>query len=97
MANPSKDIKSVMDMIVMLLTGNLNPNWTQSRKLLGDYHILQKLKYFDKDNISRQVILSCRELIKTNALSEERINKVSKAATVLFRWASALVCIYHAP
>ena len=55
MANPSKDIKNVMDIVVMLVTGNLKPTWMDAKKLLTDHHILQKLKYFDKENVSRLV------------------------------------------
>ena len=70
MPNPPQEIKSVMDMVVMLLTGNTNPNWAASRKLLGDSKFLQKLKYFDKENISESVILQCREIIRANKLCE---------------------------
>lgn len=69
MANPPKDIKNVMDMVVMLLTGNTSPNWVASRKLLGDPKFLQKLRYFEKENVSQSVIVKCREIIKVNKLS----------------------------
>ena len=73
MANPNNDIKSVMDMIVILLTGNMKPSWTDSRKLLGDSKFLQKLKYFDKENISRPAIVKCRDIIRAHKLCEKRL------------------------
>ena len=98
MANPSKDIKNVMDIVVMLVTGNLKPTWTDARKLLGDYHILQKLKYFDKENVSHQVIVKCRDIISSSNLSAaQRVKKASKAAIIFFNWAYAIVFMYHSP
>ena len=70
MPNPTQDIKSVMDMVVMILTVNTVPNWAASRRLLGDAKFLQKLKHFDKENISESVILQCREIIRANKLCE---------------------------
>ena len=70
MPSPSPDIKSVMDMVVMLLTGNTAPNWAACKRLLGDAKFLQKLKHFDKENISESVILQCREIIRANKLCE---------------------------
>jgi len=97
MAKPPQDIKNVMDMVVMILTGNETPNWTNSRRLLGDSKFLQRLKYFDKENISRSVIVNCREIIRSNKLCEQRMKKVGRAATAFFKWVHALVCIYHNP
>lgn len=86
-----------MDMVVMLLTGNLTPNWTASRKLLGDQKFLHNLRYLDKENIPHQVIVNCRDIIRSNNLSEQKIQKASGTATVIFKWVYALVCIYHMP
>ena len=97
MANPAKDIKNVMDIIVMLVTGNLKPTWMDSKKLLADHHILQKLKYFDKENVSRLVLGKCRDIISSNKLNAQRVQKASKAAIIFFNWAYALVCMYHSP
>ena len=65
--------------------------WPTSLKLLGDFHFLDTLKAYDKDNISPPLIKKIREKYSSNPeFVPELIKNASTAAEGLCKWVRAM-------
>jgi len=101
--NPPPMVKLVMEAVCVLLdvkparlpdpgTGKMiNDFWEPSKKLLGDMGFMDKLRNYDKDNISPKIIGVIRE--KYTSLDEftpANAAKASSAAEGLCKWCLAM-------
>lgn len=94
---PPAAVKSIMDMVVILLTGSLKPDWMSAKKLLVDpMKFLARLKNYDKDGLTKPLLLACRKIIRLQKL-DHAAAAVNTAAESIFTWVHALVCLYHVP
>jgi len=68
---------------VCLLFG-AKQEWSDAKKLMGDLQFLEKLKKYDKDNISPKIIKSLKKLMNDPDFTPEHVKNVSVAASSLF-------------
>ena len=73
-------------MIVMLLTGNLKPDWKSFKKLAGDLRFMEKLINFDFAKVPPRVINACRKYFRNANLDVNQVRNVSMAAASMFVW-----------
>lgn len=87
-AKPPEAVKTVMEAVCILM--NSKPDWDSAKKLLSDIAFIEKLKSYDKDNISPSTLKKLSKYVTDPAMAVDAVKKVSKAATSLCMWVHAM-------
>merc|ERR1719171_3456206 len=89
-AKPPPLVEVVLGAVCLLM--GKKENWDESKKLLGDLHLLENLKEYDKDALAMNPKLTkqLQKYIKSEDFVKEKVSKVSKAATSLCLWVRAM-------
>jgi dynein heavy chain len=66
------------------------PSWAQAKTELGDVNFLQRIKNFDKDNISNATLKKMEKYTKDPNFTPPLVAKVSAAAGALCQWVHAM-------
>ncbi|XP_053147968.1 dynein axonemal heavy chain 6 isoform X2 [Hemicordylus capensis] len=85
---PPDLVMTVMEAISILL--NAKPDWATAKQLLGDSNFLKRLLEYDKENISRQILLKLQKYINNPDFVPEKVEKVSKACKSMCMWVRAM-------
>lgn len=85
---PPEAVRIVMEAVCILMGSKTD--WDAAKKLLGDLNFIEKLKTFDKDNISPAILKKLSKYIADPVMAVEAVKKVSKAATSLCMWVHAM-------
>lgn len=73
----------------MILLGK-EPNWASAKKEMNDQGFMQKLKLFDKQNVSTKTLLKLEKLTKDPKMDPSYVERLSDAAAGLCRWVRAI-------
>ncbi|KAL7998900.1 putative AAA+ ATPase domain, dynein heavy chain region D6 P-loop domain-containing protein [Plasmopara halstedii] len=87
-AKPPEAVETVMNAVCLLF--NEKQNWDSAKKILSDVAFLDKLRNFDKDNISSATLKKLSKAVSEPGMAVEIVSKVSKAATSLCLWVHAM-------
>lgn len=74
---------------VMILLGK-EPTWAEAKRQLGEQNFLEKLKEFDKNNISDKTLKKITGYAKNPELAPDKVGTVSFAAKSLIMWVRAI-------
>ena len=97
LSNPPRLAKSITDMVVILLTGNLKPDWATFKKLASDRSFTQQIINFDIDIVPKRTINACRKFYRDLNTDHDQVGRVSMACASFFLWIQALVEVYYSP
>ncbi|RHY61677.1 hypothetical protein DYB38_007315 [Aphanomyces astaci] len=92
--SPPDLVRLVMQAVCVLLGLGATPTWDDALFVLCDMRFLDRLKYFDKDNIQDSVMRKLDKFIKHPKFNEDEMKRASIASTSLCRWVLAMVR-YH--
>lgn len=87
-AKPPVKVEKVMEAVMILL--KKEPNWTQSKKELGDPNFLDTLKNFDKNHIADKTLKKVAIYTTDPELEPVKVGIVSSACKSLCLWARAI-------
>lgn len=87
-AKPHQSVQTVMEAVCILL--GEKTDWSTAKKVLSDVQFMDKLKNYDKDNISDGVLKKLRKLTALDTMDPAAVAKVSKACTSLCMWCHAM-------
>ncbi|DAZ98018.1 TPA: hypothetical protein N0F65_004508 [Lagenidium giganteum] len=87
-AKPPEAVETVMNAVCLLL--NEKQSWDAAKKVLSDVNFLERLKSFDKDNITAPTLKKLGKVVADPAMAVDVVSKVSKAATSLCMWVHAM-------
>ena len=103
MKNPPAAVKLVMEAVCHMLSikpkrvaDPSNPGkkiddfWSPSQALLGEASFLEKLRKYDKDNISSSIIDKIKPYVDMPEFNPDVVKKASKAAYGLCCWVRAM-------
>lgn len=76
---------------VCILFDVKKPSWDESKKLMSDLAFLDKLKDYDKDNISGAIMKKLKKYFDNPEFQPEKVGKVSSAAMCICAWVRAMV------
>merc|ERR1712129_680633 len=86
-AKPPPAVGYVMSAVLILLSEE-DTSWASAKKLLSDANFLSKLKNFDKDNISNNVLKKIKQF--TTEIETKQLKAKSIAGAVMFDWVIAM-------
>ncbi|ETW06912.1 hypothetical protein H310_03027 [Aphanomyces invadans] len=92
--SPPDLVRLVMQAVCVLLGHGASPTWDDALFVLCDMKFLDRLKFFDKDNIQDSVMRKLDKFIQHPKFNEEEMKRASIASTSLCRWVLAMVR-YH--
>jgi dynein heavy chain len=92
MANPPTGVMMTMEAVCILF--GVVPDWDTSKRLLNDLGFIKNVKEFDKDNIDPRKIKKLQKYVSHPLFTEEKMLKVSQAATALCVWTRAMVTYF---
>ena len=78
---PLPAVMTVMEAVNVLL--GEKADWDTAKRVLGNMHLIENLKQFDKDSISSGVLKKLRKYTNDPIMQVENVKKVSSAATSL--------------
>ncbi|XP_037045747.1 dynein heavy chain 2, axonemal [Bradysia coprophila] len=87
-AKPPVKVEKVMESVMILL--KKEPNWTQSKKELGDPNFLDTLKNFDKNHIADKTLKKLAVYTTDPELEPIKVGIVSSACKSLSLWVRAI-------
>ena len=102
--NPKESVKNVCLCVLNLKpNGTENPNdgWSGARAMMGDAAFLSKLQNYPRDNMTESMYKKTKKIVnakpkdKTQSLSIENLERVSKAGAGLFQWVLAMLRYYE--
>ena len=85
---PPPAVMTVMEAVNVLL--GEKADWDTAKRVLGNMHLIENLKQFDKDSISSGVLKKLRKYTNDPIMQVENVKKVSSAATSLCMWCHAM-------
>jgi len=85
---PPGGVLKVMESVCILF--GKKPDWSESKKLLGDSKFLDNCKSYDKDNISAKAKKALQKYIKDEEFTPEKMASISAAAVSLCMWVRAM-------
>ena len=74
----------------LIYLGYKQLEWSVAQKALADMKFLDRLKNYDKDAVSDNILQKVKTLTKKQDFNIERMTKASKAAGGLARWCKAI-------
>ncbi|XP_053613118.1 dynein axonemal heavy chain 2 isoform X1 [Plodia interpunctella] len=87
-AKPPQKVEMVLEAVLILL--QKEPTWAEAKRQLGDQYFLDKLREFDKDNISDKTLKKIGTYTAKPEFEPEIIGMVSTAAKSLCLWVRAI-------
>ena len=87
-AKPHQSVQTVMEAVCILM--GEKTDWAAAKRVLSDVQLMDKLKNFDKDNISDSKLKKLRKLTALDSMDPAAVAKVSKACTSLCMWCHAM-------
>jgi dynein heavy chain, axonemal len=96
-ANPAQAIMNVCYMLIHLNPTNdknLQENWIDAKKVLGNPNLLTLLKTYPKDKITEKQIKKVKVFFKDPSVNVESMANISKAGKGLLVWVTA-ICKYY--
>lgn len=95
--SPPPVAEGVCNIVVMLLTGNLKPDWAAFKKLAANAAFIQLMINFDINSVAKRTINACRKAFRNLNTDHARVRNVSMACAGFFLWIQALVDVYYSP
>jgi len=77
-------------MCAVMTVMDKTPSWAQAKTELNDVNFLQKIKGFDKDNISNATLRKVEKYTKDPNFTPKLVGNVSSAAGALCQWVHAM-------
>merc|ERR1719326_2809005 len=87
-AKPPDMVMKTMSAVMTVM--DTTPSWAQAKTELNDVNFLQRIKNFDKDNISNAVLKKVEKYTKDPTFTPKLVEKVSMAAGALCQWVHAM-------
>ncbi|CAK1600591.1 unnamed protein product [Parnassius mnemosyne] len=87
-AKPPQKVEMVMEAVLILL--QKEPTWAEAKRQLGDQYFLDRLRDFDKDNISDKTLKKIGTYTAKPDFDPEIVGTVSLAAKSLCLWVRAI-------
>lgn len=87
--NPPEMVKFTMEAVCILF--DRPADWGEAKKLLSQMDFMDRLKDFDKDNISPKVMKKLQKYYADPRFTPEEVKKISAAAMSLCLWVRAMV------
>lgn len=87
-AKPPIVVEKVMEAVMILQSHK--PTWTEAKRQLSDPTFLDKLKTFDRDNISEKTLSKIARYTRDPALEPEKVGIISFACKSLCLWVRAI-------
>ncbi|XP_068632350.1 dynein axonemal heavy chain 2 [Battus philenor] len=87
-AKPPQKVEMVMEAVLILL--QKEPTWAEAKRQLGDQYFLDRLRDFDKDNISDKTLKKIGTYTAKPDFEPEIVGTVSLAAKSLCLWVRAI-------
>ncbi|XP_046962283.1 dynein axonemal heavy chain 2 [Vanessa cardui] len=87
-AKPPQKVEMVMEAVLILL--QKEPTWAEAKRQLGDQYFLDRLREFDKDNISDKTLKKIGTYTAKPDFDPEIVGTVSLAAKSLCLWVRAI-------
>ncbi|KAL0267127.1 UNVERIFIED_CONTAM: hypothetical protein PYX00_009482 [Menopon gallinae] len=85
---PPPKVMLVMEAVCVLK--GVNPDWTESKKLLGEQDFLRSLRDYDKDHIPEKTMKKIAMFTEDEEFEPEKVGAVSLAAKSLCMWVIAI-------
>ncbi|KAH9151953.1 hypothetical protein LEN26_003755, partial [Aphanomyces euteiches] len=92
--SPPDLVRLVMQAVCVLLGHGASPTWDDALFVLCDMRFLDKLRYYDKDNIHDTIMKKLDKYFQHPKFNEDEMKRASIASTSLCRWVLAMVR-YH--
>ena len=89
MNNPIPAVRLAVDCTLSYLGVNKS-DWSTAQKVLADMRFLDKLRNYDKDNISEKVLTNIKNHTNNPDFDLARMTRASKAAGGLAKWCVSL-------
>ena len=70
--------------------GIQNPEWKDCKRLFGSISIIDKLKSYDKDNVSRATLAKLRQYTRKETFNPDHIKGISEAVVSIAKWVLAI-------
>ena len=70
--------------------GIQNPEWSDCQRLFGNISIIDKLKSYDKDNVSRATLAKLRQYTRKETFNPDHIKAISEAVVSIAKWVLAI-------
>jgi dynein heavy chain 1 len=92
LARPPMNVKLTLECVAMMM-GESSVEWADVRKLIARADFISNIVHFDADKLSqRQIMLINEKYLDGNPdLTEESVNRSSKACGPLYLWASSQI------
>ncbi|KAM3963696.1 LOW QUALITY PROTEIN: dynein heavy chain 2, axonemal kl-2 [Aphomia sociella] len=87
-AKPPQKVEMVLEAVLILL--QKEPTWAETKRQLGDQYFLDRLRDFDKDNISDKTLKKIGTYTAKPDFDPEIVGTVSAAAKSLCLWVRAI-------
>ncbi|CAH3869754.1 unnamed protein product [Pieris brassicae] len=87
-AKPPQKVEMVLEAVLILL--QKEPTWAEAKRQLGDQYFLDRLREFDKDNISDKTLKKIGTYTAKPDFDPEIVGTVSLAAKSLCLWVRAI-------
>ncbi|PZC72710.1 hypothetical protein B5X24_HaOG210724 [Helicoverpa armigera] len=87
-AKPPQKVEMVLEAVLILL--QKEPTWAEAKRQLGDQYFLDRLRDFDKDNISDKTLKKIGTYTVKPDFDPEIVGTVSSAAKSLCLWVRAI-------
>ncbi|CAM9277540.1 unnamed protein product [Ascophyllum nodosum] len=87
-AKPPPAVQIVMEAVCILLESKTD--WDAAKKILADSSFMEKLKTYDKDNISPAILKKIKPYVENPNMQVDVVTKVSKAASGLCMFVHAM-------
>ncbi|CAM9811362.1 unnamed protein product, partial [Ectocarpus sp. 12 AP-2014] len=87
-AKPPPAVQIVMEAVCILL--ETKTDWDSAKKVLADTSFMDKLKNYDKDNISPTILKKIKPYVENPNMAIDVVTKVSKAASGLCMFVHAM-------
>lgn len=65
-------------------------SWTDTKRVIGDQYFLEKLRFFDKNNVQEKILTKIKVYTKNPEFEPEKVGTVSLAAKSLCLWVRAI-------
>jgi hypothetical protein len=95
MNKPSSKVYLTLQAVYCLFTDSKEMDWGSIRQhLLGNSHLVDEIKAYDKDKISVRKVRRAQAIITKNSLTPELVMNASQPASHLLCWVLAIIN-YH--
>ncbi|XP_067125111.1 dynein axonemal heavy chain 6 isoform X2 [Centruroides vittatus] len=92
-SSPPEMVQTVMEAVCILL--NRKPDWATAKAMLGESTFLRRLRNYNKDNISEEILEKLKKYIENPKFVPPTVAKTSKACKSICMWVKAIYSYAH--